>query len=307
MHNNLKFMKKSFVKGVGVLCLGLMTITSCEDDSLNVEDNKVEEQTTDEVNVEEQLAEISYSVPTPNELFEIVKSLGGELNVDLINPIENKDNYVDLKSKALNFGVYSADLGYMSCFENGIEFLKYTKAIENLGNELGISEVFDQELMDRISNNEDDFDSLFMISNETYYDSYLYLEENKKGQELSLIIIGGYIESLYIISNLVTEYADDNQIIEKIGDQKLVLENIIDFCAQYADELAVSEALSSIMELKSVFDENMDFVEANEAAPTEATNGVNTLKSNGSYVMNEKTFNIVKTEITKLRTNITQK
>ncbi len=300
-------MKKSFVKGLTILCLAAFSFTSCEDDSLNVEET-VEEKVDEKANVEEQLSKISYSVPTPNELFEIVKSLGGELNVELINSLDNKDNYVDLKSKALNFGVYSADLGYMSCFENGIEFLKYTKAIENLGNELGISEVFDQDLMDRISNNEDDFDSLFTISNETYYDSYLYLEENKKGQELSLIIIGGYIESLYIITNLVTEYSDDNPIIEKIGDQNLVLENIIDFCGQYADEEAVSEALSNIMELKSVFDENMSFVEADEnSEATEASEGIVTLKSTGRYAMNEQTFNIVKTEITELRNNITQK
>ena len=304
-------MKKSFVKGLAILSLATITLVSCEDSSLTVEEtiDQETEDTSSETNA--QLAEISYSVPTPNELFEIVKSLGGELNVELINSLDNKDNYVDLKSKALNFGVYSADLGYMSCFENGIEFLKYTKAIENLGNELGISEVFDQELMDRISANEEDFDSLFSISNQTYFDSYLYLEENKKGQELSLIIIGGYIESLYIITNLVESYNDEDPIIERIGDQKLVLENIIEFCAQYADVTAVSEALSDIMQLRDIFDDNMTFIEddaANEEKMADADeNGISTLKSSGRYVMNEKTFDTVKAKITELRNNITQK
>lgn len=300
-------MKKSFVKGLAILGLATIALVSCEDSSLVLDEDLNEQVDEDIVKIEEQLAEISYTVPTPNELFDIVKALGGELNVGLINSLDNKDNYVDLKSKALNFGVYSADLGYMSCFENGIEFLKYTKAIENLGNELGISEVFDQDLMDRIANNEDDFDSLFTISNETYFDSYLYLEENKKGQELSLIIIGGYIESLYIVTNLIEEYKEGNEMLERIGAQKLVLENIIDFCSQYADETAVSEALSSIMELKSVFDDNMTFVEPDAKAAAQNDGDVRVVASSGSYEMNEKTFNAVKAQITELRNNITQK
>ena len=300
-------MKKNFLKGLACIFFASTVLISCEDSNSDIDldtNDLIDPEIKDK---EDTKPKISYAVPTPNELFEIVKLLGGELNIELMNSLDNKDSYVDLKSKALNFGVYSADLGYMSCFENGIEFLKYTKAIESIGEELGISEVFDQDLMDRIADNEDDFDALFTISNETYYDSYLYLEENEKGQELSLIIIGGYIESLYIITNLVNEYSDNNPIIEKIGDQNLVLENIIDFCTQYADEAAVSEALSDLMALKSIFDENMEFVDGKSEDTTIDENGVTTFSTSGGYEMNEKTFDIVKTEITNLRNNITQK
>lgn len=298
-------MKKNLIKSLAFLFFSTLILSSCSDSTPAV-DTDIDEQVEETIEETNQLAEISYSVPTPNELFEIVKLLGGELNIDLINSLENKDSYVDLKSKALNFGVYSADLGYMSCFSNGIDFLKYTKAVENLGTELGISEVFDQKLMNRIESNEENFDSLFTISNQTYYDSYLFLEENRKGQELSLIIIGGYIESLYIISKLVTVYSDDNPIIEKIGDQRLVLENIIDFCAQYADEIAVSEALSDLIVLQKVFEDNMEFVEASEAA-TSNNDGIATITSKGSYKMNEETYNAVALEVETLRNNITQK
>ena len=178
---------------------------------------------------------VEYAVPTPNELFEIIKLQGGKQKVGLVNDLNNRGNYVELKSKALNFGVYSADLAYMSCFGIGTEFLMYFKAIEEIGEELGISGAFDEELMERIENNEGDTDSLFSISNDTYYDSYLYLEENDKGVELSLIMAGGFIESLYIVTHLVDKFKEGDPIIEKIGDQKLVLENLLDFIIEYSE------------------------------------------------------------------------
>ena len=301
-------MKKSFIQGFSFLLIASLSLVSCGDAQTDL-DVEIDEPTDSAVTTEDAGPLITYSVPTPNELFEIVKAVGGELNMGLINALDNKDKYVDLKSKALNFGVYSADLGYMSCFDNGIEFLKYTKAIEDLAADLGISEVFDKTLLDRIENNEDNYDSLFTISNQTYYESYSYLEENKKGQELSLIIIGGYIESVYIISNLVDNFSENNEIIEKIGDQHLVLDQIIDFCAQYADIEAVSEALSDIIKLQQVFEDNMTFVPADEsaAASEDGDKGITTFASKGSYQMNQQTFDALVSEIEVLRNKITQK
>ncbi|MDX1350159.1 MAG: hypothetical protein R3279_07930 [Putridiphycobacter sp.] len=301
-------MKKRFLQGFSFFLVASIGLVSCNDSKTDLDLDLDETADTTKMEQTNEPA-ISYSVPTPNDLFEIIKAVGGELDMSLINSVENKDKYVDLKSKALNFGVYSADLGYMSCFDNGIEFLKYTKAVEDLAGDLGISEVFDKTLLDRIEENEENYDSLFNISSQTYYESYAYLEENKKGQELSLIIIGGYIESVYIISNLIENFDENSEIVEKLGDQHLVLGQIIDFCAQYADIEAVSEALSDIIKLQSVFEENMDYMEGTNANGSNVSNDndIPTFASGGSYRMNQKTYDAVKSEITELRNKITQK
>ncbi|MGV6862550.1 MAG: hypothetical protein ACWA41_12320 [Putridiphycobacter sp.] len=299
-------MKNKHLYRFGTAMVSAIFLFSCNS-SNNIEVDVNENDTSAVENietVETNELTIEYSVPTPNELFDIVKLHGGELNIELINSLDNQEKYIDTKSKALNFGTYSADIGYMSCFDNGIEFLKYTKVIEQIGDDLGISDVFDQDLMDKIENNEGNSDSLFMISNETYYDSYQYLEENEKGVELSLIICGGYIESLYIVSHLVDQYSDEDPIIDRIGDQKLVLENIIDFCMAYMDDEAVNETLADLMDLSKVFEDNMTFVEGN--ASIENQGDVTVLSAGGHFEMNEKAFKAIKTNITELRTKITQ-
>jgi hypothetical protein len=299
-------MKNKFIiKGSALLFCATLAI-NCGSNDLDV-DLETPDTDISETEMTETIkpSGIEYSVPTPNELFGIVKEEGGALQIDLINSLENEEGYIDLKSKALNFGVYSADLGYMSCFDHSLEFLKYTKTVERLGEELGISEVFDKDLMDRIENNEGNNDSLFTISNDTYYDSYQFLEENEKGTELALIISGGFIESLYIVSNLVDDYEENNAIIKKIGDQKLVLENILDFCTTYMDDSNVAEIMDHLYTLGETFDNTMDFVESESNIAKE--DGISTISAGGHLEMNEKAFLAVKEKVADIRTNITQK
>ena len=286
----------------GLLALtAAVVLTSCGGTDTEEPKNIIVEE-VDTLDNEVNALEVEYSVPTPNELFEIVKLQGGEQKVGLVNSLDNKDNYVETKEKALNFGIYSADLAYMSCFGVGTEFLMYMKVIEEMGDELGISGAFDSDLMDRIENNEGDSDSLFSISNETYYDSYLYLEENGKGMELSLIMGAGYIESLYIICQLTDGYNESDAIIEKIGDQKLVLENLMEFLASYQDEPDVADLTNDLMSLQEVFEISMDFEES--GTNVDNTDGKLVLSGGGSFAMNEQALIDITAKVTEMRENI---
>ncbi|MBK9591356.1 MAG: hypothetical protein IPO32_07575 [Crocinitomicaceae bacterium] len=283
---------------VAATAILMMSCGGSGDDELQ---NVVVGDTTTTVTTPEQPA-VEYAVPTPNELFEIIKIQGGEQRPGLVNTLDNRPNYVDLKAKSLNFGVYSADLAYMSCFGIGTEFLMYFKAIEEMGEELGISGAFDEELMERIENNEGDTDTLFAISNETYYDSYLYLEENGKGVELCLIMAGGYIESLYIICNLVDKFKEGDPIIEKIGDQKLVLENLLDFILQYSDDQLVSEVMDDLITLSDVFETSMEFEESGTSI--DKTENKLVLSGGGSYKMTKNSLEKITAKAEELRANI---
>ncbi|MBI3134676.1 MAG: hypothetical protein HYZ14_08400 [Bacteroidetes bacterium] len=294
--------KTLFVGLIAATCSGFMM--SCGGSGEDELQNVVVADTA-QTNVQPEQPAVEYAVPTPNELFEIIKIQGGEQRVGLVNPLDNRSKYVETKSKALNFGVYSADLAYMSCFGIGTEFLMYFKAIEEIGTELGIEGAFDEELMGRIENNEGDTDSLFAISNESYYDSYLYLEENDKGVELCLIMAGGYIESLYIVCSLVDKYKEGDPVIEKIGDQKLVLENLLDFILQYSDDPSVSEVMDDLISLSEVFETSMEFEESGTSID-KGENNMLVLSGGGSYKMTKNSLEKITAKAKELRENITK-
>lgn len=303
-------MKRKIVLASVLLSASTTLLISCGGDNQDNEvttvdlNDSTDTETVDTLDHSQDMV-MEYSVPTPNELFDIIKAQGGDQQMNLVNPLENAENYVDQKSKALNFGVYSADVAYLSCFGIGIDFLKYFKKIEELGDELGISGAFNEDVMERIENNESNSDSLFAISNDTYYESYSYLEENEKGVELSLIMAGGYIESLFIVSNLVNEYSDDDPIVKKIGDQRVVLENLIDFISAYAEDASVADVINDLMDLSLVFEENMEFEESDSSVSNDES-GMLVLSGGGSYTMNEAAYNAIKEKATELRDKYTK-
>lgn len=288
---------------IGLLSAAAVTfITSCSGSADDSEVQTVEIVDTTNISDNNEVT-VEYSVPTPNELFEIIKLQGGKQQLNLVNPLENSANYIDTKSKSINFGVYSADIAYLSCFGIGVDFLKYFKKIEELGTELGISGAFDEDIMDRIENNEGDTDSLFSISNDSYYDSYLYLEENDKGVELSLIMAGGFVESLYIITQLVEKYDARNIIISKIGDQKIVLENLLDFIFEYSDDASVSEVIEDLSSLADVFETTMTFEDSESSVKN--NEGTLMLSGGGTFIMNKAAFEAIKTKAKELRDKYT--
>lgn len=291
---------------IGLFCAAAsIAAVSCSGSSDDNEVQHIDMSDSTTVDTVDEMVSIDYSVPTPNELFEIIKLQGGEQQLDLVNPLENSENYVDQKSKSINFGVYSADIAYLSCFGIGVDFLKYFKKIEELGEELGISGAFDEETMNRIENNEGVSDSLFAISNDAYYDSYLYLEENQKGVELSLIMAGGFVESLYIITHLVDNYDEANPVVNKIGDQKVVLENLIEFIFEYSDDQGVSEVINDLSDLADVFENNMEFKDSESSVANDA-DGTLLISGGGSYHMTAGAFDAIKAKANELRVKYTK-
>ena len=97
-----------------ILALGIIGLVSCGGDTPDIDENHIiAEDTLIGETLEIPESNTDYGVPTPNEFFTVIKLQGGELQGGLVNPLENQENYISQTDKALNFGVYSADLAYM--------------------------------------------------------------------------------------------------------------------------------------------------------------------------------------------------
>ena len=197
-----------------------------------------------------------YQVPAPDEMFGFMKDLGGAgKSTAYLNSPDNAKNYVDTKSKALNFGIYATDFLYCSTFDFGAEGLKYFVKIKNLGDELGISGVINQSMADRIKNNIGKTDSLSDLSNTLYFSSIAALENGDKASTLSLVITGGWIESVYLVTNMAKKFKADDPAIGRVAEQKYTLENLLGYLNKYKADANVSSVTGQLNELKDVFDQ----------------------------------------------------
>jgi len=264
--------------------------------------------------VDEELVEEStndnmfYQVPTPNELFAVLKNSDAPFNKEILNDVSNSGNYLTKYSKALNFGVYTADLAYVTSQGSLEDAASLFEAVKNLSKDLEIENAIDKIIFERLKKSLDNsnLDSLFYLSNETYYSAFSYLKENNRQDILGLIAVGGWIEGLNIILNL-EPYSQNSEICQVIADQKLTLENLLIFVSDIENDkfLDLLNDLSKIEEIYNQEFENFND-QSNDVDDVNSTNenGVIVFAGGSSLTIRKSQFDQLKTMIMDLRTSI---
>lgn len=232
-----------------------LVLSSCGgDDNKDDIDSGIDSTKTENVDANNPVSETFFQVPSPGEMLTFIKMVGGKnnKNTTFLNPPENQKNYTDAKLKAVNFGIYSCDLSYCSIFEIGAEALKYFAAVRTLGDQIGVSSAIKPETMKRLEGNVGNSDSLAVITDDVYFSSFETLENGQQGTTLALVVAGGWIESLYIATNLA-KYEANSPIIERLADQKYTLENLIEFLKKHEADANVASVKADFESLLAEF------------------------------------------------------
>jgi hypothetical protein len=146
-------------------------------------------------------------------------------------------------------------MAYIILFQRQKEALIYFQVIYGLSDKLRISSAFEPAMMKRFENNLGNIDSLRTLSDAALTSIINYLARNDKERIFVLISIGGFIESLYLAFQVVDNFSEDNVIIQRICDQKLVLENLINYSLEFASDDHISSALGLIYPIRAVYNE----------------------------------------------------
>jgi len=300
-------MKKNMFKwNVVALIAVVIGFSSCGEE-VSPEKEKIALETNSEdtvlLDMPELNPDMAYSVPTPNELFAVIKETGVLYDGTILNSTENIEKYSSKKNQALNFGVYFTDLAFASSFSENASILSYFGTIKILSDDLGISNALDAAIYEKVEANleNDDADSLLFLSNETYFKAYSYLEENERGSTLALIVLGGWIESLYIMTNL-GEYEEGSNLVARIGEQKLTVENLMGFMMKYQDDSNVAEVMEELADIEELF---WSFEEEEGDDVTTSQEGDVYVLSGGSTIMvSAEQYEELKELVAELRNDI---
>jgi hypothetical protein len=96
------------------------------------------------------------------------------------------------------------------------------------------------------------------------------LEDNKQGPTLSLVVSGGWIESLFIATSLI-KYEAKSPLVERLADQKYTLDNLIEFLKKYQSDTNVASIIVQFTELQAEFNK---IGEKDAAAATDKSKNV---------------------------------
>ena len=225
---------------------------------------ETEQRSPELVGKADKVRKILYSVPSHIEMIRLVKGSGIEFDKKIMNNPNQVANYNSVKSQAFNLGVYGTDLAYISIFEQSQEVLNYFSAIKTLSDELGVSEVINDENIQRFERNVENQDSLIVFISEIFYSIDETLNENDRGYVSAEVVSGGWIEAMHIMTQNSSKMTGENRVGIKrvIADQRHSLANIIELIKIYDNEDNLGDLLIKLEKLNLLFNE-LNVVEEN--------------------------------------------
>lgn len=251
-------------------CLTILIITfgsvACKNNNTNSPVGS--EIPQDEILKGEAILDLSgYPLPTSFYVTDMLNKAGAPFILSIANSSENVGNYFSQKEKALNLGIYGADLSYASTYMMKQETMSYLKASNRLTDEMKISTAFNREYIDRVENNLDYGDSLILIISDSFFDTYKYLVENNKDVSALLVMAGSWIEGLYLTTQIALTARDSDRFIEVIGQQKSSLTELISLMEPVKSDTDLSEIYKSLKNLYNIYEpiqENISDSQFNE-------------------------------------------
>jgi len=234
-----------------------LTYFGCQSKSKNNVDNEINqdmEKNDDFSNELNKTKQVFYSLPSPIETALLLKRAGAKFNEDYLNPVDNISKYTTQKSMALNLGVYSADLSFVSMFDQSQLSVKYLSATKKLADELGILNAVDQSIFKRMDSNIDNTDSLMEIISETFMNSDSFLKENDRTETAGILLVGGWIEGLYIATQIAKSTESNSEIIDRVIDQRLSLATLMSLLQEYQSNSDVKDILNQLKGIKVLYD-----------------------------------------------------
>lgn len=245
-------MQKSQSAGVWILAISLaFMLASCETGNSGTEaDMSIKSDSTGASDTT--IKKIIHSIPSPMLMADLIRESGSEFDNSVLNKTENAKNYALETKKAINLGVYGADLSYASIFDQRQVSMNYMAAAQKLARDLGVDGVLQDDLLERLNNNQSNRDSLLNIVSEAYADLNDYLKDNNRQSISALVVAGGWMEGLY----LATHHASKNgnaALKQRVAEQKYSLDRLIELCDQYKNDPAMKETISDLNAIKELF------------------------------------------------------
>lgn len=199
--------------------------------------------------------EILYGLLTPTEITAMFGRLGIQYNQSILNPTDNRSLYTSSAKASINLGIYGVDFGYIKMFGISQKMLDYVLTIKDMSNKLGIPDELLMAPLKKMENDMSDPDSVMTLMNKSYNDIENHLRKDGRESTAGLMLMGGWVEALYITSRLLYDPANpDKEVIEKIAQQKYTLISLLGFMRNYYDDPIVVYYTKKLIFLKRYFD-----------------------------------------------------
>jgi uncharacterized membrane-anchored protein YhcB (DUF1043 family) len=246
-------MKKIFAGFIlPLLIISFTSLSSCKDRSAAKQQKQAEKEQVKEIQGEIQTH--VYPLPTSAEVIKMLTDLEVGYIIGISNPVENSKKYFTSTTRAINLGVFGADLSYATLYNQQQEVINYLDAIRSLANELNMSKIYNSDLYTKIKANFDNRDELVKILSSAFNDTYAYLSENDQQPSALLVVGGAWVEGMYLTTH-VSEAAYQVAGISKVLlEQKKSFDLYLEITKPYLTDPSVGDFVKGLDPVKKVYE-----------------------------------------------------
>ena len=233
---------KLVTKTLVVLASILIITSACRHSTQKSVEQGTDLEMLEQGDIEKDIQEIANPLPEPFELYSMLEDIGASYLGKILNSPDNADTYFTQKSKAVNIGVYAADLAYAVTYNKKEDIKTYSKVLKSILDDLGIS--IDYSLVDYIS--------------KVYFDTYTFLYKESTPSLSALMAAGAWVEGLYIATHISEDTYQNYDIVKIIYNQGKSLGVLIDFMDKFKDDEMVISLQNAFKKLKEQYDQAGD-------------------------------------------------
>ncbi len=244
--------KSSKFWGVTSLLLAVIIgLASCN--SSSKKSQKTESAQIEKEEVETKVREFVYPLPTSYEIVEMLNKIEAAYIFDLVNNPANADKYTTEKSLALNLGIFGGDLSYASTYNQRQETINFIEASKKMLDGLDLTAAVREDLPEQIEANEDNKEALVELITNSFYDTYDFLHANNRAPISALVMVGAWVEGLYIATHISEETFNSKEMVEIILKQKEPLIKLMEILSTYKENQAIVETIEDLSNMANIF------------------------------------------------------
>jgi len=208
--------------------------------------------------------EIFYQMSLPVEMAKLFEQVGANYFPEILNSTEQLSRYDTPLKVAMNLGVFGVDLGYVKIFDRQLDEVNYFGTIQKLSDDLGIPADLYSDVLKNLEKYVKNKDTLAWVATKIYRSADKYLREKGEGSSAAMIMTGGWIEGMYIATQIYERDQSNIKLLEKIAEQKYSLNSLISLMNNYHGKDEMTEYLLMLKNLRRSFNQFQIFYKMND-------------------------------------------
>jgi hypothetical protein len=157
-------------------------------------------------NLNEYTKDINQYSNSINDISLLFQSADAPFIDNITNDTKNFNKYTDTEElSAINMGVYWVDALYLYSYNKKEKSLESLNAAVNIAKTLNIDESFSKLATDKYNGNTN-IDSFFIKLDECFMNAEYLLSEHKRMRIYTSMLMGKYIQTQYILFNIIFNY-----------------------------------------------------------------------------------------------------